>query len=200
MRHGGWRTLGILVVLALCVEAGCANPCATQADKVESVLRKAREAHADLYAADTYTKALSAQRQALEECKSQADTFMLFRSYRTAQALFNEAAESSERALAQAGAGAARARQEALNSRYEAGMAVSDALLAAQRLKALKGDTEAGDLMGRILGLQKAMGLLQQKIDASDYLAARELGSRIREEAIRLQGVGNRKALPPPTR
>ena len=199
MSGAGRTTAGILLGLALCAQWGCANPCVSQADKVEALLRKARQAHADLYASDAYGKALRAQRQAQEECRSQAATFMLFRSYRVAQALLNEASERSERVLAQAAGGEARARQEALNSRYEAGMAVNDALLATQRLKALKGDSRIGDLLGRVMGLQSAMGVLQQKIDAGDYLGAREMGVRIRTEAIRLQSLGNRQALPGPT-
>jgi len=189
----------MLLILALCGEAGCANPCVSEKDKAEATLRKARESRAEIYAPEAYGQAATSLRQAQDECRNQATTFLPLRSYRVATALFNEALQRSERALAQAAAGEARARQEALNSRYEAGMAVSDALLAVQRLKTLKGSPGSEDLLGRVAGLQHAMEFLQHKIDAGDYLEARELGGRIREEAIRLQGQGNRQALPAPT-
>ena len=198
MRSGAQPALAILLTCALFLELGCGNPCTTEGAKVEGAVRRAQEAHADLYAPEALQRATDSLRQAQQECRRQASRFYPFRSYRNAQALFNTALQAAEGTLSQAKAGAALARQEALNSRYEAGMAVNEAIVSLRRAREMKGNSTAQALMGRLDGLRAALAELQRRIDAGEYLPARELGARIREEAVRLQGDANRGALSSP--
>jgi len=200
MRTAARPTLGILLSGACLVVTGCGNPCATQGARVEGALRRAREVRADLYAPEPLKQAAEALKQAQDECRLQSSTFFPFRTYRGAQALFDTALQRSEAAVAQAGVGKGLAKQEALNSRYEAGMAVNEALLSLRRAREMKGDPTAQAMAGRLDGLRAALGELQRRIDAGQYLAARELGGRIREEAVHLQGEANHGALSAPRR
>ena len=198
MRSGAQPALGILLTCALFLELGCGNPCTTEVAKVEGAVRRAQEARADLYAPEALRRATDSLQQAQQECRHQASRFYPFRSYRNAQALFNTALQEAEGTLSQARASAALARQEALNSRYEAGMAVNEAIVSLRRAREMKGNSSAQALMGRLEGLRAALRELQRRIDAGEYLPARELGGRIREEAVRLQGEANRGALSSP--
>ncbi|MCI0569082.1 MAG: hypothetical protein L0Z52_12985 [Acidobacteria bacterium] len=198
MRPAAKSALGILATCALFAPLGCGNPCATQDVKVEGAIRGARAARADLYAPEPLQQAVDSLRRARQECRLQASNFYPLRSYRDAQALFNTALQKAEEAVAQAKVREGMARQEALNSRYEAGMAVNEALVSLRRAREFKGDPTSQALLGRLDGLRAALGELQRRIDAGEYLPARELGSKIREEAVRLQGDANRGALSPP--
>jgi uncharacterized protein YicC (UPF0701 family) len=200
MRADAKPAVTILMTWALFLAVGCGNPCATQAAKVEGALRLARQARADLYAPEPLQQATVSLRRAQEECSLQASTFYALRTYRKAQTLYDTALQRSESALALARAGEGLAKQEALNSRYEAGMAVNEALISLRRAREMKGNPTAQDLVGRLDGLRAALEELQKQIDAGEYLPARELGMRIREEAVRLEGEANRKVLSPPPR
>jgi hypothetical protein len=185
---------------ALFLGVGCGNPCATQGEKVEEALRRARAARADLYAPEPLRQAADSFKRAQDECRRQSSTFYPFRTYRNAQASFDVAQQKAEGALAQARVGEGLAKQEALNSRYEAGMAVNETVVALRRAADRKGDPLARALLDRLDGLRAALAELQRRIDAGEYLSARELGGKIREEAVRLQGDANRRALASPPR
>ena len=73
---------------------------------------------------------------------------------------------------------------------------MNEALVALRRAKEMKGNAWAQVMVGRLDGLRLALGELQKRIDAEDYLAARELGEKIQAEAVRLQADANRMALP----
>jgi hypothetical protein len=200
MRTAARPVLVILLAGALLPALGCGNPCTTEESKVEGALRRAREAHADLYAPEPLQQATDSLHRALAECRLQSSTFYPFRTYRNAEALFKTALEKAESSLALAREGEGLAKQEALNSRYDAGMAVNEALLSLRRAREMKGDASAQALVGRLDGLRAALGELQKRIDAGEYLPARELGRKIREEAVRLEGDANRAALSSPPR
>jgi hypothetical protein len=198
MRPAAKRALGILISGGLFLDLGCGNPCATQGAKVEGAVRRAQEARADLYAPEALRQATDSLRRAQQECRLQASSFYPFRTYRNAQALLDTALQKAEGALAQCRASEALARQEALNSRYEAGMAVNEAVVSLRKAREMKGNAMAQALLGRLVGLRAALGELQRRIDAGEYLPARELGGKIREEAVRLQADANRGALSSP--
>jgi len=200
MRAPARRDFGILLTCALFLGVGCGNPCATQGEKVEGELRRARAARADLFARQSLQQAEDAFKQARDECRRQSAVLYPFRTYRKAQALFDASLQRAEAALAQARAAEGMAKQEALNSRYEAGMAVSEAVVSLRRAADMKGDPLARALLDRLDGLRAALAELQKRMDAGEYLSARELGTRIREEAVRLQGDANRGALASPPR
>ena len=193
-------SFGSLAACALLLATGCANPCAREGERVEKALASAREGRADLYAPEALKEASELRDRAKDECSRQSASFFLFRSYRPAQALFNGASQKAAAALAQSRTGEGLARQEALNARYDAGMAVNEALIALRRARQMKHDPLAEALLGRLDGLRLALGELQKRIDSKEYLAARDLGSKIREAAIRLEADANRGALSTPSR
>jgi len=181
---------------ALLLGTGCGNPCIDGRPRTEAALSSAREARADLYALRELRQAEESSRQADEECRRQRSHLAVFRSYRLAEALFDGAQRGAEGAREKAKIGQGLARQEAFNARYIAGMAVNEALVALRRAKEMKGNAWARVMVGRLDGLRLALGELQKRIDAEDYLAARELGEKIQAEAVRLQADANRMALP----
>jgi hypothetical protein len=191
-----WTLTGGVLLLTI----GCANPCAREGARVETALTHARGERADLYAPQPLGQASAMLDQAKEECARQSSRFVLFRSYRPAEALFAGALQKAETALAQSRTGQALAKQEALNARYEAGMAVNDALVALRRAYEMKHDPIAQALVGRLNGLRLALGDLQKRINAGEYLPARDLGVKIRDESVRLEADANRGALAAPSR
>jgi len=198
---GAWRTMRMgIAVVCLFFAGGCANPCKGEGAKVEATLAKARAQRADQYDSEAYGRALASLQLAQEECRKQQARFVLFRSYRPAQALFNTALQQAEAVLLQAGTLQGMAKQEALNARYEAGMAVNEAVVSLGRARDMKGQPVARELVGRLDALNAALVAVQGKIDAGDYLPARDLAFKIRDEAIRLQADTNRGVLASPGR
>jgi hypothetical protein len=185
--------------LCLLLAWGCANPCQGEGAKVEEALTKARAQKADEYASAAYGRASASLKLAQEECAKQEARFFLFRSYRPAQALFNTALQEAEAVASQSGTVQGMARQEALNARYEAGMAVNEAVVSLGRAREMQGQPVAQELVGRLDALKAGLVALEGKIDAGDYLPARDLAFKIRDEAIRLQADANRGALAAPT-
>jgi hypothetical protein len=189
------KTLAIAVACALFAAAGCGNPCLKGKARTDEALRKAREAQAETLAPETLAKASEAAARSEGECRTQSSRFLLFRSYRLAEELTSEALRQAESAGEQARARNGLLRQEALNARYTAGMTVSDALIALRRARDMKGDARTQSLLGRLDALRLALTDLQRSIDAGKYLEARELGDKIRAEALKLQADANTRAL-----
>jgi len=68
------------------------------------------------------------------------------------------------------------------------------------RARNASGDPAAHSLLERLDRLRQALGKLQERIDGADYLAAREMGLRIREEAVRVEADADRRVLAPRAR
>src|SRR5262249_44090310 len=150
-----------VALLAVCLTpAGCANPCAGEGKRVEEALALARERQADLYAPEAMKEATASLERARQECRKQSSRFLLLRSYRPAQALFETALRQAEKAASRSGTLEGLARQEALNARYEAGMAVSEALTALGRAREMKNLPLAQEAIGKLDALRAALGTL----------------------------------------
>ena len=196
------RTLAIVTTCALFPVLGCGNPCLDGKAKArtDEALRAARAAQAQILAPDALARAVEAAERSERECRIQGSRWLLFRSYRQAEELSSEALRQAEGAREQARARNGLLRQEALNSRYTAGMAVSEALIALRRAREMKGDTRVQALLGRLDALRLALTDQQREIDAGRYLEASELGEKIHGEALKLQADANTRALSPGSR
>src|SRR5262249_16957851 len=88
-----------VALLAVCLTpAGCANPCAGEGRRAEEAFGRARERQADLYAPEAMKEATASLERARQECRKQSSRFLLLRSYRPAQALFETALRQAEKA------------------------------------------------------------------------------------------------------
>lgn len=175
----------------------CSDPCMSWKARLTETLEDARRSQAPVYAPAAFARAMELASKAERECRVQRSRFLLSRSYQLAGRLYasarNEGLNSEQEARMNRGI----ARQEALNARYSAGAAVDEARIALLRARKAAGDPFALSLLERLDRLQQALGILQARIDGADYLAAREMGLRIREEAIRLEADADRGVLAP---
>ena len=174
------------VSAALIGALGCGNPCEAEKESVRRSFEQAGSAHAGLYAPQEFERAKGAVKAFEAECGRQQSRFLLFRSYRAAQSAANEARLLSEAAAERGRTGEGLVRQEALNARYEAGMAISDVVVALQRARGLTPNPAAQALTGRLNALRAALIEMQKLLEGGRLLEAREKAVQIREEAIRL--------------
>ncbi|HEU5181822.1 MAG TPA: hypothetical protein VFW45_13625 [Candidatus Polarisedimenticolia bacterium] len=184
--------IGFLLMGAL----GCGNPCDNESESVHKSLEQARSVHADLYAPQEFERARSAAGAYEQECGRQRNRFVLFRSYRRAQEAANEAKRLSDAATERGKAGEGLMRQEVLNARYEAGMAVNEAVIALRRERGLHGDPRSDALLARLDGLRAELVEMQRMLDRGGLPEAREKAVRIREQAIQLLAEANGGAAP----
>jgi len=194
------RALVIVTTCGLLSAVGCGNPCLKGRAKTDQALREAREAQAPSLAPEAMARAVELAESAERECVAQSSRWFFARSFRQAEELSSEALREAEGARERARARGGLLRQEALNSRYTAGMAVSDVIIALRRAREMKGNARAQALLGRLEGLRLALADLQREIDAARYSEASQLGERIRSEALRLQADANTEALSPGSR
>ena len=178
----------------------CSDPCVSWKARVAAALEDARRSQAPLYAPTRFARATELASKAERECRVQQSRFFLSRSYKPAKRLYAAALNESLNSVREAGMDRGIARQEALNARYSAGAAVDDARIALLRARKAAGDPAALALLERLDRLRQALAKLQGRIDAADYLAAREMGLRIREEAVRLEADADRRVLVPRAR
>ncbi len=187
--------IGFLLIGAL----GCGNPCEIESETVHKSLEQARSMHADLYAPQEFERARSAAGAYEQECGRQRARFVLFRSYRRAQEAANEAKRLSEAATERGKTGEGLMRQEALNARYEAGMAVNEVIIALRRERGLQGTPRSDALLARLEGLRADLVEMQRMLDRGGLPEAREKAVKIREQAVQLLAEANGGA-PAPAR
>ena len=178
----------------------CSNPCLSLKTRVAGALEEARRAQAPLYSSAAFARAVELAAKADRECRVQRSRFFLSRSYDLAERLYASASHEALTAEQEARMNRGIARQEALNARLSASAAVDDARIALLRARKLGGDPAALSLLERLERLRQALGELQARIDGDEYLAAREMGLRIRQEAVRLEADANGRALVPRAR
>ena len=183
---------GLLLVSAL----GCGNPCDTEKEGVRKSLDEARSVRADLYAAPDFERARAAAGSYEQECGRQRARFVFLRSYRGAQSAANEAKRLAEIATEKGKVGEGLMRQEALNARYEAGMAINEVMIALQRARGMGGNPAADALLARLAALRASLVEMQRTLQRGGLPEAREQAVQIRAEAIRLLAEANRSAPP----
>ena len=178
----------------------CSDLCMSWKVRVAGTLDDARRSQAPLYAPTAFARATELASKAEQECRVQRSRFFLSRSYELAERLYTSARDAGLDSEREARMNRGIARQEALNARYSAGAAVDDARIALLRARNAAGDPAAHSLLERLDRLRQALGKLQVRIDGADYLAAREMGLRIREEAVRVEADADRRVLAPRAR
>jgi hypothetical protein len=156
---------------------------------------KARAAKADSYAEEAYGKAAELAAQADTECREQDKRISPLRSYSRSRDLHRQARAQAEESVRQSRLNQGMVRQEALNSRFLAIQAVEDARTAIVRAGKEKGEGAIEDLAGSLEGLRRAKSEMESRLAQGDYLAARDLGTRIVTESTQLQASANRRTL-----
>jgi hypothetical protein len=174
------RLARLLLVVSL---AGCGDPCRTESEQTEVVMTKAREAKVDLYLPARWEKAQELVRRAESAC----------REGREADELHRQARKEAGEAISEARAMEGVLRQEALNARYAAGMAIEEAHVRSLRIMKHPEDPRARDFLSRLKDLDRRQAELQSDLDRGDYLGVRARAARIREEAVALEA-----GTPPP--
>jgi hypothetical protein len=136
------------VLLPAILVTGCAKVPTAEVDAVTAAMASARDAEAEVYAADALRAAETAKTALDAELKTQEEKFALMRNYDAALGLAQEAQKAAMAAQTAAQEGKVRAQQEAQN-----GIAMAEAALTrAQEMlaKAPKGKGSTIDL--QILG------------------------------------------------
>ncbi len=175
-------------------QVACGGSCSEERKRTLASLERARGAHADVYAPETYGKASSLADQADAECREQEKRLLPLHTSRSRQ-LQAEARQEAEQAAREGTENEGIARQEALNSRYLAIESVEDARASLVRAQKEKGEAAVGDLADSFAGLRRALSEMEARIDRKEYLPARDLGARIVRESVRFQAAVNRRAL-----
>lgn len=140
-----------LLVLTVLGLAACSKPPEQAMQAGSAALEQAKAAGAETYAADALQKAQDALNRADAEKKAQDEKFVLFRSYKTSEQLYNEAKTELDAATQAAAAGKEQAKADATQAVDDAKAAVAaanEALAKAPRSKDTKADLElwANDL------------------------------------------------------
>ncbi len=190
----------VLSSTLLAFTLSCSDPCVPWKARVAGTLGEARRLQAPLYAPSAFGRAVELAAQAEAECRLQRSRSLLSRSYEQAEHLYASARKEGLDSEREAKLNVGIARQEALNARYSAGAAVDDARIALLRAQKAVGNPLAHSLLERLDRLRQGLGKLQERIEGGDYLAAREMGVRIREEAVRLEAEADRGVLAPGAR
>lgn len=167
-------TFGLLL-LVLVVMVGCAKPPQEKITAVQQALEAAQTAGAADYAPDSLKAVEDAKAQLDQELKVQEEKFALFRSYKQAETLADQAKAAGEKAAADAATRKEQVKQEATQLISEARTQLQEAkdmLAKAPKGKGTQQDLKAmeGDLAGVESSLAEAEGALsgERYLDAKN--------------------------------
>jgi colicin import membrane protein len=171
----------VLTVLGL---AACSKPPEQAMQAGSAALEQAKAAGAETYAADALQKAQDALNRADAEKKAQDEKFVLFRSYKTSEQLYNEAKTELDAATQAAAAGKEQAKADATKAVDDAKAAVAaanEALAKAPKSKDTKADLElwANDLGTYATSITEA----ETAIGSEDFLGAKAKAESVTAKA-----------------
>jgi colicin import membrane protein len=154
--------------------AACSKPPEQAMQAGSAALEQAKAAGAETYAADALQKAQDALNRADAEKKAQDEKFVLFRSYKSSEEMYNQAKAELDAATQAAAAGKEQAKAEATTAVDDAKAALAaanDALGKAPKSKDTKADLElwANDLGTYATTVTEA----EAAIASEDYLGAK---------------------------
>ena len=163
-----------LLVLTMLGLAACSKPPEQAMQAGSAALEQAKAAGAETYAADALQKAQDALNRADAEKKAQDEKFVLFRSYKSSEEMYNQAKAELDAATQAAAAGKEQAKAEATTAVDDAKAALAaanDALGKAPKSKDTKADLElwANDLGTYATTVTEA----EAAIASEDYLGAK---------------------------
>jgi colicin import membrane protein len=173
-----------LLVLTVLGLAACSKPPEQAMQAGSAALEQAKAAGAETYAADALQKAQDALNRADAEKKAQDEKFVLFRSYKSSEEMYNQAKAELDAATQAAAAGKEQARAEATTAVDDAKAALAaanDALGKAPKSKDTKADLElwANDLGTYATTVTEA----ETAMAAEDYLGAKAKAESVTAKA-----------------
>jgi colicin import membrane protein len=173
-----------LLVLTVLGLAACSKPPEQAIQAGSAALEQAKAAGAETYAADALQKAQDALNRADAEKKAQDEKFVLFRSYKTSEQLYNEAKTELDAATQAAVAGKEQAKADATKAVDDAKAAVAaanEALAKAPKSKDTKADLElwANDLGTYAATITEA----ETAIGSEDFLGAKAKAESVTAKA-----------------
>ena len=174
---------GLLAVVALGITA-CAKAPEQAMQAGSAALEAAQAAGAEIYAPDALQKAQDLLNQAEAEKKAQDEKFVLFRSYKDSEALYNQAAAEFGAASAAAAAAKEQARVDAtaaIDGAKAAVTAAREALATAPRTKDSRADLDlwANDLTTYDATIVEAEGAMATE----DYFGAKAQADSVTAKA-----------------
>jgi colicin import membrane protein len=173
-----------LLVLTVLGLAACSKPPEQAMQAGSAALEQAKAAGAETYAADALQKAQDALNRADAEKKAQDEKFVLFRSYKSSEEMYNQAKAELDAATQAAAAGKEQAKAEAMTAVDDAKAALAaanDALGKAPKSKDTKADLElwANDLGTYATTVTEA----ETAIASEDYLGAKAKAESVTAKA-----------------
>ena len=173
-----------LLVLTVLGMAACSKPPEQAMQAGSAALEEAKSAGAETYAPDALQKAQDALNRADAEKKAQDEKFVLFRSYKSSEEMYNQAKAELDAATQAAAAGKEQARAEATTAVDDAKAALAaanDALGKAPKSKDTKADLElwANDLGTYATTVTEA----ETAMAAEDYLGAKAKAESVTAKA-----------------
>jgi hypothetical protein len=173
-----------LLVLTVLGLAACSKPPEQAMQAGSAALEQAKAAGAETYAADALQVAQDALNRADAEKKAQDEKFVLFRSYKSSEEMYNQAKAELDAATQAAAAGKEQARAEATTAVDDAKAALAaanDALGKAPKSKDTKADLElwANDLGTYATTVTEA----ETAMAAEDYLGAKAKAESVTAKA-----------------
>ena len=173
-----------LLVLTVLGLAACSKPPEQAMQAGSAALEQAKAAGAETYAADALQVAQDALNRADAEKKAQDEKFVLFRSYKSSEEMYNQAKAELDAATQAAAAGKEQAKAEAMTAVDDAKAALAaanDALGKAPKSKDTKADLElwANDLGTYATTVTEA----ETAIASEDYLGAKAKAESVTAKA-----------------
>jgi colicin import membrane protein len=173
-----------LLVLTVLGLAACSKPPEQAIQAGSAALEQAKAAGAETYAADALQKAQDALNRADAEKKAQDEKFVLFRSYKTSEELYNQAKVELDAATQAAAAGKEQAKADATKAVDDAKAAIAaanEALAKAPKSKDTKADLElwANDLGTYATTVTEA----ETAIGSEDFLGAKAKAESVTAKA-----------------
>lgn len=180
----------VLLSCALLV-TGCAKPPQAELDALKAALAAAQSAQADIYAASELGAAKDALTAAQNEIDTQGKKFALFRSYKKAIEMINEANGKAKAAQEAAVANKAKAKADAETASAAASAAVTGVQTAMTELTACKRKPKGfaedmAQLQSRFDSLNAGLASVTSKISSEDYLGAKSEADSLAANAATL--------------
>ena len=184
IRKLGFTVFALAAVTLGLSASGCSKAPAQDLQSAAASLEEARNAGADAYAPDSFSRAQQSLEQAKAEIAAQDKKFVLLRSYGKAKTLLSQARTDAGTAKLDSASNKQQFKGQAEESMTQARTsleAARAALLTAPAGKDARADLEA--MRGDLDGLTTALADAETAMTASDFAGAKQKADQIVQEA-----------------
>ncbi|TAJ22971.1 MAG: hypothetical protein EPO64_12365 [Nitrospirae bacterium] len=171
-----------LLILAVVLMAGCAQPPVQQLEAAQKAVEVARTAGALDYAKEDFMKLEQAFGQAKEELAKQEQTLAIFRSYSKADELLRRVRDDARSVATNAAAKKEEAKTAAVAQEKEAQMIVASAQELLAKAPVGKDRVAVESIENDLHGMQAGLEAVRQMIAKGDYLGAESQAKGITEK------------------